>query len=138
MLSAVILPLRGSSSDGMFSIRIVKSVLAKRKGLPDAYAQLYRAPLIHTHVYPCGRQASALLKSLVDGKLVICVEEGRDRYDRFVATCFAGGRDLGMAIVAAGWAVANKRITGRYNSAQETAKAAKKGMWASAFVEPAK
>jgi len=94
--------------------------------------------LIHTHVYPCGRQASAFLKSLVDGKLVICVEEGRDRYDRFVATCFADGRDLGMALVAAGWAVANKRITGRYNSAQETAKAAKKGMWAGAFVEPEK
>lgn len=92
----------------------------------------------HNHVYQCGRHASAFLKSLVDGKLVICVEEGRDRYDRFVATCFANGHDVGMALVAAGWAVADKRITARYISAQELAKAATIGMWAGTFVEPEK
>jgi hypothetical protein len=44
------------------------------------------------------------LGALIAGRPVECQPIGRDRYGRTVARCYAGGQDLGAAMVAAGWA----------------------------------
>lgn len=52
-----------------------------------------------------GKASRAHLQRLVGGKSVHCQPAGRDRYDRLLARCTAGGQDLSCAMVAAGFAV---------------------------------
>jgi endonuclease YncB( thermonuclease family) len=52
------------------------------------------------------------------------------------ARCYVEGRDVAEAMVAAGWAVTTERASNRYVSAQETARLARRGMWAGPFEMP--
>lgn len=52
----------------------------------------------------CGGAAAAALAGLVREQRVDCRLAGRDGSGRPLATCEAGGRDLGRAMVASGWA----------------------------------
>ena len=83
--------------------------------------------------WPCGRAAGALLEDLRRHGPVRCTPLEQDRYGRVVATCEAAGVDLGGAIVAAGLAVPD----GRYASAAREAQAARRGIWAGTFEQPA-
>src|SRR3546814_12918179 len=56
---------------------------------------------------------------------------------RIVATCQAGGVDLGGAIVDAGLAVALPHFSDRYVAAEARARAAGLGVWAGTFQIPA-
>lgn len=58
--------------------------------------------------------AGAELVQLMAGHRVECHAEGRDRYGRTLATCYADGADLGGAMVASGWAWAFRRYSVRY------------------------
>ncbi|RYG27552.1 MAG: thermonuclease family protein, partial [Burkholderiales bacterium] len=58
-------------------------------------------------------------------------------YNRPVATCFSNGRDIGAAMILAGWAVAFIRYSDRYLSEQATARSARRGLWTMQFQEPA-
>lgn len=87
--------------------------------------------------WPCGDEASKALATMVEGKLVRCLGEKRDRYKRLIATCStADAMDLGASMVAQGWALAYRRYSCRYRGAEHTAKARKLGMWQGEFVAP--
>jgi endonuclease YncB( thermonuclease family) len=87
--------------------------------------------------YPCGRTATRALTAAVRGSAVSCTPVDHDRYDRDVAICSAGGRDLGDVMVRSGNAVDYARHSqGRYAAAQREARTAKRGMWAGTFDEP--
>jgi endonuclease YncB( thermonuclease family) len=84
--------------------------------------------------WACGREARALLDSLVDRGETSCASEGRDRYRRVLARCRIAGSDLGEQIVRAGWAVADLE----YGLALAEARLNGHGIWAGRFDDPSK
>lgn len=84
--------------------------------------------------WSCGQAALTVLTEMVAKGGLRCVTIERDRYGRMVARCtVAGTGDLGAAMVAAGWAVADG---GRYDALEKAARAAKRGIWAGGFEAP--
>ncbi len=82
--------------------------------------------------YPCGRRARASLSALIGGRPVSCSGWERDKYDRLLATCTAGGSDLNRSQVESGWAVAY----GDYGAEQDAARKKGAGLWAGSFERP--
>lgn len=88
--------------------------------------------------YACGREAGRILTALIGGRPVSCRLVTHDQYARDVATCEAQGRDLGEAMVRAGYARDYARHSkGRYAAAEREAREAKRGMWAGESENPA-
>lgn len=84
----------------------------------------------------CGEMAAAWLKARAEGKRLTCTRIDDDAYGRIVAVCRIRGEDLGAAIVEAGWAIAYRRYSLAYVSAEERAQAARRGIWATGFERP--
>ena len=88
--------------------------------------------------YACGREAARILTALIGGRPVSCTLVTHDQYARDVATCEARKHDLGEAMVRAGYARDYPRHSkGRYAAAERDARAARRGIWAGEFEEPA-
>ena len=77
----------------------------------------------------CGEAATKTLVALTKGKRVTCKTLGQDIYDRDIATCQAGGTDLGRAMVAQGMAWAFLKFSDVYAADQARAQAEKRGIW---------
>ena len=86
--------------------------------------------------WPCGRQATRALQSLIEGRVVVCDERDRDNYGRVVAVCQHDGANVNAWLVANGWAMAYRRHALAYLDAESTAKSAKRGIWRGDFVAP--
>jgi endonuclease YncB( thermonuclease family) len=84
-------------------------------------------------VWNCGAEAAAALRAAAAGREVVCRPRDRDRYERTVAVCMAGGVDLGAAMVKGGLAVA----LGAYAADEREARDARRGIWSSSFDRPA-
>ena len=87
--------------------------------------------------WPCGVKATQELRAYLghgDGD-VSCAPEGYDRYRRVLAICSAGGVDVNAWMVRQGWALAYG-FAGTYQSQQDEARAAKRGIWAGTFTAP--
>jgi endonuclease YncB( thermonuclease family) len=90
-----------------------------------------------SRAYPCGLHATAFLDALVADRTVICVSAASRPGRDMRARCYAGGRDLAEAMVAAGWAVLDNRAANLYVKAQERARLDQRGMWVGRFDSPA-
>jgi endonuclease YncB( thermonuclease family) len=86
--------------------------------------------------WTCGLASADQLARLVNGQQVNCIAVGLDRYHRIVARCSVGSRELNRYMVATGYAVAFRRYSTEYVSAEESAKAARRGIWSSKFELP--
>lgn len=89
--------------------------------------------------YPCGRiSADALDIFLSASRPTTCHFEDRDRYGRFVGTCFrSDGAEVNAWMVRQGHAIDFKRYSmGRYLEDQAAAANARSGMWRGSFVDP--
>lgn len=86
--------------------------------------------------WACGTEAAERLSRLVTGKDVTCVPVGRDQYQRLLARCSLLGTDVNRTMVQTGYAIAYRRYSSDYVSAEEQAKAAKRGIWAGEFEMP--
>ncbi|BBF92142.1 thermonuclease family protein [Blastochloris tepida] len=84
----------------------------------------------------CGGQSAMKLADLIGPSVVACTPDGTDRYGRTLAHCSARGIDLGDAMVRSGWALSFIRYSHEYDSAEAEARAAKRGLWGTEFVEP--
>lgn len=82
--------------------------------------------------YACGQEARRALGALIAGHAVSCTTKRKDRYERYLATCRATARNLNLAMVEEGWAVAS----GDYERAEASARAAERGLWAGEFDRP--
>ena len=80
----------------------------------------------------CGIAARSRLAELLRAAPITCKAEGRDKYERWLARCEAGGEDLGARMVRDGLAVAY----GGYENEARLAKAERKGLWSSEFQMP--
>lgn len=86
--------------------------------------------------WACGQEAANHLAKFVTGKEVRCVPTGEDAYGRTVARCSSGAVDVNRAMVAQGYAVAFRKYSADYVSAENTARIEKRGMWAGSFEMP--
>lgn len=84
----------------------------------------------------CGEAAAEQLSKLATGREVRCVPIGTDQYDRILARCTAGVTDINRTMVASGHAVAFRRYSSDYVSAEESAKANRRGIWSGTFQMP--
>ena len=90
-----------------------------------------------SELYRCGQKASNELATLLEGRLVHCVEVDRDRYKRAVSVCAVGALDIAEWLVKRGLALDWPRYSaGAYAEAQLEAKKHERGIWAGSFKEP--
>lgn len=86
--------------------------------------------------WSCGAAAADQLSRLVTGKQVRCVAVDTDQHGRTVARCSVGNIDVNREMVSSGYAVAYRHYSFAYVSAEQTAKANKRGLWAGTFEMP--
>lgn len=86
--------------------------------------------------WACGSEAANQLASFANGKSVNCVSRGADTYGRTVARCTVNGTELNRLMVATGYALAYRRYSTDYASAEESAKLARRGIWSGTFEQP--
>jgi endonuclease YncB( thermonuclease family) len=84
----------------------------------------------------CGREASAALSGLVGGHALRCEPRDRDRYERVVAVCWMGDVEVNRWLVDQGWALAYRRYSTAYVSAEDAARQARRGIWTGSFETP--
>ena len=84
----------------------------------------------------CGKAAADHLAKLIAGQQVTCSSVGTDQYGRTLGQCRAGGTDLNRAMVATGYALAYRRYSTAYVSAEESAEVSKRGIWSGTFELP--
>jgi endonuclease YncB( thermonuclease family) len=87
--------------------------------------------------WSCGQAAAEQLSTLVAGQKVRCIPVGADQHDRVLARCTAGHVDVNRTMVATGYAVAFRRYSQTYASAEESARVAGRGLWSGTFDMPA-
>jgi len=86
--------------------------------------------------WSCGSAAADKLGQLVTGKNVVCSSVGTDEHRRILGRCMVGATEVNRAMVASGHAVAFRRYSSDYVSAEDSAKANKRGIWAGTFQMP--
>lgn len=85
--------------------------------------------------FDCGAAAAEALSRLVNGRSVVCLVSGRDRFGRGLGECNAGGVELNAGLVAAGWALATEADPA-IQSLEAEARRAARGLWAGGFTRP--
>lgn len=82
----------------------------------------------------CGQSAAFELKKMIefDGPLV-CEPAPRDRN---AVTCHAGGRNIALALIRAGYAVAASASGDSYREAEKSAREGNLGLWHMSMVSP--
>lgn len=83
----------------------------------------------------CGAAATNALAAIVREARVACRLSGADAMGRPYAVCQANGTELNRAVIAAGWAYADSDAQPPLRQAEETARSARRGVWAA---EPGK
>ena len=83
-----------------------------------------------------GKDATAFLKSLTDGKEVTCSEHGKDKYGRIIGSCEVGDIDINRAMVVTGLARAYRQYSERYLYEEHGAMRNKAGMWGGECMAP--
>ena len=86
--------------------------------------------------WECGSDATYQLSKLIDGRQVSCSPMGGDTFGRTLARCRVGDTDLNRTMVAMGYALAYRRYSKDYVSAEESAKLARRGIWSGTFEQP--
>ena len=88
--------------------------------------------------YFCGKESKTKLKKKIGDKLVTCNTSGKDRYKRYLATCYIDKINLNRWLVKNGHAVAFTRYSKTYVKDEKFAKDNKLGIWAGTFMIPEK
>lgn len=87
--------------------------------------------------WPCGQAAKSQLADLVAGQRVECLGQGVDQHGRTLAVCSAGREQLNRVMVEEGWALAYRTFSDDYVTAEQLARAERRGIWSSTFEQPA-
>src|SRR5690606_31300187 len=80
-------------------------------------------------VWPCGRTALHALRMFLRGRAIECFFPPADAVADVIAPCRAGKTDLGLWLLAQGWAKPGAYATDAYRAAAETARCAGRGLW---------
>ena len=85
--------------------------------------------------FDCGAAAAEALSRLVNGRSVVCLVSGRDRFGRGLGQCKAGGAELNAGLVQTGWALAPEGDPALLHLEADARRAAR-GLWAGGFTRP--
>ena len=88
--------------------------------------------------YNCGKVSKEKLISKINGSKIKCIFANKDRYKRYIATCFRGKINLNQWMVRNGFAIAYRRYSKKYVLDEDYAKENKLGLWQGKFVNPEK
>jgi micrococcal nuclease len=93
--------------------------------------------------YPCGQEATKFVQSFIGKSDLVCDLTGDKTYDRYVASCSVGGKDLGEALIAAGLGFPYREFLKKspleapYIAAEIRAQSRAVGMHRGRFIPPA-
>jgi endonuclease YncB( thermonuclease family) len=79
--------------------------------------------------WDCAEAATARLRAFTAGRTVTCDAVDRDRYGRTVAACRVGDTDVQELLTREGLAWAYRQYSRAYVSAEEAARAERRGIW---------
>ena len=88
--------------------------------------------------YSCGAISRTKLISKINKSKIKCISLSRDRYKRYLATCYKAKTNLNKWMVRNGFAVAYKRYSKDYEGDEDYAKENKLGIWQGSFIRPEK
>ena len=88
--------------------------------------------------YNCGKVSKEKLISKINGSEIKCIFTTKDKYKRYIATCFKGKTNLNQWMVRNGLAVAYRRYSKKYVPDEDFAKENKLGLWQGKFMSPEK
>ena len=88
--------------------------------------------------YLCGVIAKKKLIDKINYSKIKCITSSKDRYKRFLATCYKDKINLNKWMVRNGLAVAYKRYSKDYLRDEIYAKQNKLGLWKGSFIRPEK
>ena len=74
----------------------------------------------------------------IDNIKIMCISLSKDRYKRYLATCYKNDIELNKWMVRNGYAVAYKRYSKKYVQDENYAKKNKLGLWQGKFIRPEK
>lgn len=86
--------------------------------------------------YQCGKLATKFLENVINQNEVKCKTTSKDRYGRYIGTCFLNNINLNKMMVLNGHALAYRQYSKRYIEVEKTAEIAQAGMWQGIFVKP--
>jgi len=93
-------------------------------------------PYAFVQTWNCGAWVTAQVDALYDGAQATCETLEIDRYQRSVARCTIGGRDLGQMLVADGLATAYRDYSWDYDLDEKIAQLAELGIWSGGMQTP--
>ena len=88
--------------------------------------------------YECGKVSKEKLAAKINGSEIKCLFASKDRYQRYIATCFKGKTNLNQWMVRNGFAIAYRRYSKDYAQDENFAKEKKLGLWRGKFMSPEK
>jgi endonuclease YncB( thermonuclease family) len=89
--------------------------------------------------YNCGIAAADALTNKIGKNVVKCsTQKNKDRYNRFIGTCFVKQENLNRWMVRNGHAIAYRRYSKDYIHDEKFAKTNKLGLWSGSFLKPEK
>ena len=88
--------------------------------------------------YACGMISKKKLINKIDNIKIMCISLSKDRYKRYLATCYKNDIELNKWMVRNGHAVAYKRYSKKYVQDENYAKKNKLGLWQGKFIRPEK
>jgi len=84
--------------------------------------------------YKCGEQSALILATIISSQPIRCVAEKKDRYKRWLATCYIGKLDINENMVLYGYAFSY--MANKYKATEKEAKKIKAGAWSGKFTYP--
>ena len=88
--------------------------------------------------YSCGKVSKEKLTNKISGSEIKCVFTTKDRYKRYIATCYKEKTNLNQWMVRNGYAIAYRRYSKKYVPDEDFAKENKLGLWQGKFMNPEK
>ena len=86
--------------------------------------------------YFCGKKAKTFMHSMIVNKNVKCNKKDKDKYQRILAICFVGKKNLNKLMVRSGWALAYTFFSKDYVNDENYANRNNLGIWNGNFVKP--
>ena len=84
----------------------------------------------------CGKQSTLELKKLINKRIVSCIINDIDIYDRYVGICYVGKINLNQTMVEQGWTIAYRYYSTDYIIDERYARENELGIWKGKFEAP--
>ena len=88
--------------------------------------------------YSCGKDSKKKLIKKISGSKIKCIFTTKDRYKRYIATCYKEKTNLNQWMVRNGYAIAYRRYSRKYVPDEDFAKENRLGLWQGKFMNPEK